>query len=142
MMLLNNSGIKLFDDLAALSDEQLYELLSICSEIDSLRIIYFLSTVRDINLCDEYFDSYLRFSIKEIAKNLKKIDYQILSMAFGLFGEKAWPIAVLSSSLALSENQMASLINNILSKIIPFSYLNEKSCSDYIVFHKSSVKSA
>ncbi|MBO5578113.1 MAG: hypothetical protein J5955_03300 [Bacilli bacterium] len=115
LTLLNNSGIKLLDDLAALSDEQLYELLSICSEMDSLRIIYFLSTVREINLGDEYFDSYLHFSIKEIAKNLKKTDYQILSMSFGLFGEKTWPITVLSSSLALSENQMESLINNILS---------------------------
>lgn len=115
LTLLSNSGIELLDDLATLSDEQLYELLSVCSEMDSLRIIYFLSTIREFDLGDEYFDSYLHFSIKEIAKSLKKTDCQILSMAFGLFGEKIWPINVLSSSLALSENQMINLINNILS---------------------------
>lgn len=115
LLLLNNSGINLLDDLANLSDEQLFQLLSICSETDSLRIIYSLSTIKEINLSDEYFNSYLCFSIKEIAKNLKKSDYQILSMAFGLFGEKKWPISVISSSLALSENETANLINNALS---------------------------
>lgn len=132
LTLLSNSGIKLLDDLTTLSDEQLYELLSICSEVDSLRIIYFLSTVREIILNDECFDSYLHFSIKEIAKNLKKTDYRILSMAFGLFGEKMWPMNVLSSSLALSENQMTSLMNNILSVyLIQSNYLRIKPLIQY-----------
>lgn len=118
--LLNNSGILLLDDLKNLSDNQLYELLSICSEEDSLRIIYCLSTIKNIQLTKEYFDSYLKYVVHKIAEGLKESDRLILFLSFGLFGEKEWPQSILSSSLAIDETKLEKKLNDILQ-----TYLSE-----------------
>lgn len=132
-MLLENSEIKLLDDLVKFSDDELYELLSICPELDSLKILYHLSVVKNIVLKKDYFRPYLKYAVEEIAKGLKKSNGQILSLAFGLFGEKIWPLNVLASSLALPEQQMIALINKLLSVyLVTSNYQRIKPLIDYI----------
>ena len=132
LTLLFNSGIVLLDDLANLSEEQLFDILAICPEVDSLKIIYSLSTAKDISLKDDYFEPYLKFTIEEIGKGLKNTDLQILSLAYGLFGQKKWPHHVLSSSLALNESELTNLINKIVSIYLTKSnYLRLKPLFEY-----------
>ena len=115
LTILNDGGITLLDDLANLTEEQLYDLLNICPEVDSLRIIFSLTTVKEITLRNDYFDQYLKFCIDEIAKNLNKSEVQVLSLAYGLNGQRRWPRNILSSSLALKEEELDNLLVKILS---------------------------
>ena len=139
IQILEAQGFKSLHDIQELSDPKIYELISTISKEDALKVLYSLSTIKNISLNEEYFDSYLRYAVDEITHSIDKSCCQLVSLSFGLFGEKEWPKNIMALSLASSEEELEKELNNILSvylqgknyKIIQplINYINEHSDS-------------
>lgn len=116
--LLYNKKIIFVDDLKQLDSLELNSVLSKLSIHDRNIIIYHLADNSNIKISDEYFDDYLKFVIEKLLDNLNEADSQLLSLAFGLFNNKIWPLDVLASTLSISEQQMTETIDEIVSLLI------------------------
>ena len=115
---LHNKNLVLVDDLRKLDSTELNYILSNLSIFDRNTIIYYLAGYDCVKLSDDYFDDYLKFAIEKLSTNLNTADLRVLSLAYGLFDNKVWPLDVLASTLAVSETLMTSTINDIVSLLI------------------------
>ncbi len=114
----HNKNLVLADDLRKLDSTELNYILSNLSIFDRNTIIYYLAGYDCVELSDNYFDDYLKFAMERLSTNLNTADLRVLSLAYGLFNNKVWPLDVLASTLAISETLMTSTINDIISLLI------------------------
>lgn len=112
--LLKSKNIMSIEDLKQLNSKTLDLLLKEISDTDRNTIIYILSESVDVILNKDNFDSYLKYSIERICESLSKSDYFILSLLYGLNGNKIWPIEVIASTLNVEETSIKEQNDNII----------------------------